>query len=403
MSMNTTVEAHYSEAQPLQNRPSTIIAVIVSFLTVAYLCVGFRLYIRLKVVYAPGWDDLFVFLAVLSGSISSVVSCGLTRYGLGDHFYNQGFSKKLMFMKLFWISDACFNTSNTFIKLSVLFQYLRIFNRGRMRKLSVCLIVFVSLWGLTFAFMSWVPCFPIENYWKGQKHCYALGSRNHTEFYGTILAANGSNMALDLIILAVSVPLYFRRETAQKTKRGLLSLLFMGLVINLLAAWRLVSIVKTQGGVGPHQDPTWYGTLPVLIADMENLTSIMCASIPVFWPVLTESIDKIFVTHEVTIERSTRFSLVGDGYADDGVNLHGLICGDGQHSQPTSQASLNPKDSTKSPRLEVPPGTYYVDKYFTGHLEPWSSSRQVESVISAQNIEGRGRTAECSDAANYSM
>ncbi len=69
------------------------------------------------------------------------------------------------------------------IKLSLLLQYLRIYERGRMRIFCRAMIGIISIWGLVFSFMAWFPCFPVRAYWDWEiteATCYAWGTTTFT-------------------------------------------------------------------------------------------------------------------------------------------------------------------------------------------------------------------------------
>ena len=75
----------------------------------------------------------------------------------------------------------------------------------------------------------------------------------------------------------------------------------------MLSIWRLQSIVETRAATFPTFDPTWYGTTPIVLSCMEVDLAAVCASLPVFWPVIQKSIGSvIIVTHEVKITREQR-------------------------------------------------------------------------------------------------
>ncbi|CCF45338.1 hypothetical protein CH063_03577 [Colletotrichum higginsianum] len=77
--------SHYTdEGLPFENRRSTIVAVIVTFLVLAWLCVGLRVYTRVLVTRTPGWDDFVVVIALLAGSSSAIGLC-LSNYTSNIH------------------------------------------------------------------------------------------------------------------------------------------------------------------------------------------------------------------------------------------------------------------------------------------------------------------------------
>lgn len=83
---------------------------------------------------------------------------------------------------------------------------------------------------------------------------------------------------------------------------------------NALSMWRLHSIVQTRAATFPTFDPTWYGPTAIVLCSIEVSLACICASLPVFWPVLKKMLDPyIIVTHEVKI---TRESLRADEFGD---------------------------------------------------------------------------------------
>lgn len=76
----------------------------------------------------------------------------------------------------------------------------------------------------------------------------------------------------------------------------------------MLSIWRLQSIVETRATTLPTFDPTWYGATPIVLSSMEVCLATICASLPVFWPVLKKNLGPyIMVTHEVRVTRESRF------------------------------------------------------------------------------------------------
>lgn len=62
----------------------------------------------------------------------------------------------------------------------------------------------------------------------------------------------------------------------------------------------------------PVWDPTWYGPISILLGAVEVDLASICASIPVFWPVVEKQLGKIFVTQEIRVTHHNRLSEVDD-------------------------------------------------------------------------------------------
>jgi hypothetical protein len=122
--------------------------------------------------------------------------------------------------------------STALVKLALLFQYLRVYKEGPLRTTSVIVAAITALWGVAFSFVAWFPCFPIQGYWNlgAGAVCYGFGDERVTTFYTMYSLSSATNMILDIVILAIPIPLYFRKDTTEQTKLGLFGLLLMGVL-----------------------------------------------------------------------------------------------------------------------------------------------------------------------------
>lgn len=121
---------------------------------------------------------------------------------------------------MFWWANACYNMSMAAIKLSILFQYLRLLSdhpgsdrtEPKMLKLAViALIVITSIWGIVYSILAWVPSWPISADWTFTNNTatrYGYGTDNKDTFATTFLVHGASNMAIDIAVF--SVPLFSR-------------------------------------------------------------------------------------------------------------------------------------------------------------------------------------------------
>lgn len=231
------------------------------------------------------------------------------------------------------------------MKLALLFQFLRVFKNdtkdsktadltGRtfLRRTCQILIAIVAIWGAIFSFLSWVPCLPVSTYWDGVTNpghpgtCYGFGiSTDRTAF----IAHTAINMGLDICVLAIPVPLYLGNTlsgaagpsgscTSLRTRAGVIVLLLLGALVNVFAAWRLALLIGSGNSIlETLVDSTYYAPDTVLLSSLEvNLASI-CASVPIFWPLLRQQVFRILVTKEVEITRDDRDERAGDDSDDE--------------------------------------------------------------------------------------
>lgn len=66
-----------------------------------------------------------------------------------------------------------------------------------------------------------------------------------------------------------------------------------------MSAWRLTCIIISQAATRPYLDFTWWSPIIVTIACLEVSLAIICASMPIAWPIIEKSFASIFVKFEV--------------------------------------------------------------------------------------------------------
>jgi hypothetical protein len=121
-----------------------------------------------------------------------------------------------------------------FIKLALLFQYLRLFELWpKMKLFTTCIIVITALWGLAYSYIAWVPCIPVHAYWDisvADVTRYGFGSHDPGVFARTYESHVATNVVLDLVVFAIPLPLYFEAGLETKSRLGLVGLFLLGIV-----------------------------------------------------------------------------------------------------------------------------------------------------------------------------
>ncbi|KAJ0307868.1 uncharacterized protein N0V96_006304 [Colletotrichum fioriniae] len=177
------------------------------------------------------------------------------------------------------------------------------------RFVTIVVIYITALWGVAYSFIAWIPCLPVSAFWDLASTTdtrWAFGSRDPIIFAKSFESHVGMNVALDLIVFAIPIPLFLEAGTRTKSRLGLLGLFTMGVLVNVLGIFRLIGISHSRAGTYPTLDPSWYGCVPIVLAAVEINLATICASLPVFWPTLQSSIGQIFITKEIEITSEIR-------------------------------------------------------------------------------------------------
>ncbi|KAI0479290.1 hypothetical protein GGR56DRAFT_673221 [Xylariaceae sp. FL0804] len=307
------------EPTPDFNRRHVAYGIIIFFMVFSWLCVTLRLYTRVK-LNSIGADDVCVLIFRISGTIGSIFICLAYDHGFGKHFLDLSLSDMMEVQKDFYVALLTWTFSTALMKICLLLQYLRLFKPGtRTRTGCWFLVILTCLWGTAFAFCALFPCFPIQGFWNVaiQSKCYGFGSKISREIAATYITHTSTNMILDLVVLAVPLPLYFYKATQLKQRLALGAMVALGLLplttrarahhrVNILSIWRLQGVVQNQAATYPVLDPTWYGPKSIILAVMEVDLASVVASVPIFWPLFEAQLGKIFVTQEVLVVTTSR-------------------------------------------------------------------------------------------------
>ena len=134
-----------------------------------------------------------------------------------------------------YIGLASYALGTGLIKIAILLQLRRLVEPASQTcRANLVTLVVVGVWTSAFSFMAWFPCFPIRKVWsynvKG--HCYAFGAagNNSTQFIWTLIGHSGSNMALDLFILGLTMHIMWLLNSSQGLKMRLAMLLSIGVL-----------------------------------------------------------------------------------------------------------------------------------------------------------------------------
>ncbi|KAK4448646.1 hypothetical protein QBC34DRAFT_438791 [Podospora aff. communis PSN243] len=288
------------QAAPLLNQRSPLLALTIFFIVFSWICSLARLYVRFIVQRAPGWDDFFI----LSTTMGSVVLCIMTNLGLGRPMFTLTPPELEANLKAVYITMASYPLSSTFIKTALLLQYLRVLTGPRIRMLCRLMLVLTVLLGIAFAICSWFACYPVHAFWQLDRQpdafCWGFGSRETTEFRHAILAQVISTAVADFIVFVIPARLYFQPSTPRATRLSLLGLFSLGLCANLCSVWRVVYIIRTTA-IHNDFDPPWDNPMAMGLASYEVHLAAVCAALPVLWPVLRDTWNRICVTREVTV------------------------------------------------------------------------------------------------------
>lgn len=131
-----------------------------------------------------------------------------------------------------YIWGISYAASTAFIKMSLLLQYLRVFEKGTYTyRFTQVVLVVVALWGFAFTFISIFSCFPNPSaFWKmTYKGCYGFASPDWVILTNMIKGHAACNFFFDMLVFLLAIRLQFLSDLPS-TRRSMTMLLFVGLL-----------------------------------------------------------------------------------------------------------------------------------------------------------------------------
>ena len=123
-------------------------------------------------------------------------------------------------------------------------------------------------------------------------------------------------------------------------------------------------------------DPTWNEPEATLLSFIEVYLAAITASTPIFWPVLTEQLSKIFVMYE--FEVSSEFRNPGDDEVELAPTESWHTGKKSAHFQDVK--SLNSKDGDDVEFGHKPNPSHYSDDYLQSQVDPFSEEFRTEAT-----------------------
>ncbi|XXH02501.1 hypothetical protein Hte_008877 [Hypoxylon texense] len=162
----------------------------------------------------------------------------------------------------------------TFIKLSILSLYARIFPVPRFHWYLRAVTVFLVAWALQGVFVTIFQCTPIEYGWNRE-----LAGGFCINYGINVLVSGIANIVTDFVILCIPIPLVLKLQATAQKKRLLIFIFALG------GSACIVSIIRLPYSLRLGEfDGSWTGIPAAMINNAELMAGFLAASIPTYWP-----------------------------------------------------------------------------------------------------------------------
>ncbi|KAJ6083451.1 hypothetical protein N7467_007586 [Penicillium canescens] len=239
-------------------RQAAVFGVGISFIVFISIVMAIRMWVRVKVIRAVGSDDT-------------------AHYGTGKHLSGIAEEDYAPMLKSIWSTRLLYVIGIMFIKLSLLWFYLRLDRHGYM-KWAVYALSFVVL-GLSIssALILIFSCFPPSKFWDitgtVSGHCMSASSQQ------TFYEANGVlNIVTDILIYLTPIPMLWKVQIPLRKKIALTGVFGLGSLAIAAGCVRYV-YVKRLAGI---KDQYYELADSLNWCSIENYVAIVCGSAPSF-------------------------------------------------------------------------------------------------------------------------
>ncbi|KXT03951.1 hypothetical protein AC578_9298 [Pseudocercospora eumusae] len=250
---------------------AAVVAVCITMSTIAATAVAMRIYARLAIAKNAGWDDGFITFASANSWVLTSIAIWLVETGMGKHESELSYSEAEENRKALWTSIIIYNLGLTSTKISILLQYQRIFPQKTFRIANWTMMGIVVCYALWRFFSAIFACVPVQAYWDitiVDKTCLPRATVS--------FASAGLNIATDIAITMLPLPLLKNLELPKRQKRILMAVFGLGGVVCIISILRLYAIYV----VWDSKDVSYNNGMAAMWSSLECNVGIICSCLP---------------------------------------------------------------------------------------------------------------------------
>lgn len=259
---------------PVRDRGQSYVTLSYVMVVLAGVFVAARVAFKLIDGLELGLDDwsMIVTLAISTANTVVIVT-GTIKNGLGKDIWTLRPDEITKMLKFFYIMASLYFSELTFLKLSLIFFYIRVFPSKGAQRLLWGTVVFTLLWGTLFVLIAIFQCQPISYFWKKWDGLHK----------GTCLDINAitsSNAAISIVLdfWSLGIPLWqlWGLKMHWKKKIGVAMMFCVGTFITVVSILRLQALVHFASS----SNVSWEFYDVSVWSTIEVGVGIMCTCLP---------------------------------------------------------------------------------------------------------------------------
>lgn len=289
-----------------QNRGIAFLVVALIFTTIASIVVTLRVYIRVWVKRAFGWDDALIIFSLLLAIVSTAFNIPEVIAGYGQHIHHLSLHQLSEALKWNYLATPLLVFSLAASKISICLLLLRVLKQTQAhwsRYFPYAVIAILTIISVPSAGYSLGQCQPVSKLWNPT----APGNCKNPQIFVRLGYANGAINAFCDFALAL-FPITFVKDLHLPFHKKLVLGLLMscGIVCGSLAIARTI----LTGDLNAQSDITYVSVSSSLLAVVEENVSIIVACVPTLGPLFAFFSDKIKTfnsrRHHTQLEETAR-------------------------------------------------------------------------------------------------
>ncbi|KAL8955727.1 MAG: hypothetical protein Q9193_006528, partial [Seirophora villosa] len=206
-----------------RDRGPEFVAAVTVLLVLATVAVVLRFLARSVGRSRYGWDDWLMLCALVWEYGLCAVQYMAIHYGCGKHILMLDLGPIIAFGKVFFATSCIFPTACLFLKLSILYFYLRIFS---VRKFTVWVKIIGAVcvaWWIAFIVSQFLICRPVECFWDPSNPDCKCINATHVAYYIT----SPPDILTNLAILILPIPWLWSLQMQTRKKVAIMLILLL--------------------------------------------------------------------------------------------------------------------------------------------------------------------------------
>ncbi|PLB47613.1 hypothetical protein P170DRAFT_409820 [Aspergillus steynii IBT 23096] len=319
-----------SRGDDLPTRKAAVYGVGIGFMAFISIVIALRLWVRIFMLRAMGTDDVLMVVGTLLTFGLTITTMIGTQYGIGKHLSDINLEDYEALFKSVWATRILYTVGMGFVKMSLLWFFLRLDQRWWMRW-SVFFVMFIVV-GLSFASFvgSIVSCTPPSKFWDvtGERpgHCMSPGPQQ--DFY----EVNGIlNIVTDILIWLLPIPMLWQLHITLVA--AIFGVFSIGILALSAACVRYNFVLDLEGNKDqfyPLADSLNWCTIEVYVA-------IFCGSAP--------SLSVLIKTYAPRVFGTSKAQNYASGTPTPGHNLANKLPKTSRHRRLEETTGLGSQDA----------------------------------------------------------